>query len=226
MAPSSATSPLQRREMLERRFRTLRMVATWCVRRLWSSFFSSARSTSLNQASRSANDVTVCTRSSIGSWNFLSRTFSLMKSISAFALASMSSLFSRTSAYWSTSRRPQVSAVTLSSNASLLRSVLSETPSDLYGAKYRTSPNGSGTTSHLAYSARSASSISPGRSRKQRSGPFTLKHTAATLPFCAGKWVKMDCSSHSTALVLVARPETPVMFRRAASGPMRKSASR
>jgi hypothetical protein len=53
-----------------------------------------------------------------------------------------------------------------------------------------------------------------------------LKHTAATLPFCAGKCVKIDCSSHSTALVFVASPDTPLMFRCAASGPMRKSASR
>ena len=43
--------------MFESRLRTLRIVATWWVRQLWSSFFSSARSTSLNQASRSANDV-------------------------------------------------------------------------------------------------------------------------------------------------------------------------
>ena len=56
VAPSSATSPLQRSEMFESRLRTLRMVATWCVRQLWSSFFSSARSTSLNHASRSANE--------------------------------------------------------------------------------------------------------------------------------------------------------------------------
>jgi hypothetical protein len=53
-----------------------------------------------------------------------------------------------------------------------------------------------------------------------------LKHTAATLPFCGGMWAKMLASSHSTALVLVARPETPVMLRCAASGPNRKSASR
>ena len=56
-APSSVTSPSQRSEMFESRLRTLRIVATWWVRQLWSSFFSSARSTSRNQASRSANDV-------------------------------------------------------------------------------------------------------------------------------------------------------------------------
>ena len=61
-----------------------------------------------------------------------------MKSISASALASTSSLLSSTSAYCSTSRSPQVSGVTLSSSASFERSVLSDTPSDLYGAKYWT----------------------------------------------------------------------------------------
>jgi hypothetical protein len=53
-----------------------------------------------------------------------------------------------------------------------------------------------------------------------------LKHTAATDPLLAGKCAKIDASSHSTALVLVASPETPVMLRCAASGPSRKSASR
>src|SRR6478672_6412503 len=161
VAPSSATSPLHRSEMLERRFRTLRIVATWCVRQLWSSFFSRPRSTSRNHASRSANDVTACGRSSIGSTNFLSSTFSLMKSISASAFASTSSLLSSTSAYCSTSRNPHVSDVTLSSSSSLERSVLSDTPSDLYGAKYSTSAKGSGATPHFSYSARSASSMSP-----------------------------------------------------------------
>jgi hypothetical protein len=58
-----------------------------------------------------------------------------MKSISASALASTSSLFSSTSANCSTSRSPQVSGVTLCASASFERSVLSATPLLLYGAK-------------------------------------------------------------------------------------------
>ena len=53
-----------------------------------------------------------------------------------------------------------------------------------------------------------------------------LKQTAAIDPFCAGKCVNSDERIHSMALVFVARPDTPVMLRCAASGPMRKSASR
>jgi hypothetical protein len=52
-----------------------------------------------------------------------------------------------------------------------------------------------------------------------------LKQTAATRPFFAGKCANIEASSHSTALVFVARPETPLMLRCAASGPRRKSAS-
>ena len=51
-------------------------------------------------------------------------------------------------------------------------------------------------------------------------------YTAATEPLLAGKCAKIDWRSHSTALVFVARPETPVMLRCAASGPSKKSASR
>jgi hypothetical protein len=43
-----------------------------------------------------------------------------------------------------------------------------------------------------------------------------LKQTAATDPLLAGKCAKSEASSHSTALVLVASPETPVMLRCAA----------
>ena len=73
-----------------------------------------------------------------------------MKSMSASAFASTSSLFSRTSAYCSTSRSPHVSGVTLSGSASFERSVLSETPSDLYGAKYCTFSNGVAGTPHFS----------------------------------------------------------------------------
>jgi hypothetical protein len=55
---------------------------------------------------------------------------------------------------------------------------------------------------------------------------LTLKQIAATDPFSAGKCANSDASSHSTALVLVASPDTPLMLRCAASGPTRKSASR
>ena len=54
-----------------------------------------------------------------------------MKSISASAFASTSSLLSSTSAYCSTSRRPHVSDDTLPSSPSFDRSVLSEKPSGL-----------------------------------------------------------------------------------------------
>src|SRR5262249_16849871 len=144
---------------------------------------------------------------------------------SASAFASTSSLLSNTSAYCSTSRSPHVRDETLWSSASLDRSVLSENPSDLYGAKYFTCSNGVAGTRHFSYRARSGSSRVPGWSRKQRSGPFTLKQTAATDPFFSGKCAKIDERIHSIALVFVARPETPVMFKCAASGPIRKSAS-
>src|SRR5439155_36011 len=68
--------------------------------------------------------------------------------------------------------------------------------------------------------------VLPGWSRKHRSGPFTLKHTAAIRPLCPGECWKTDASRNSTALVFVASPETPERFRCAASGPSRKSASR
>src|SRR6185503_3318956 len=129
-----------------------------------------------------------------------------MKSISASALASTSSLFSSTSAYWSTSRSPQVSEETLWSSASLERSVLSEKPSALKGAKYCTCSKGPGETLHCSYSAASAASMGPGWSRKQRSGPFTLKQTAATDPLDSGKCAKIDERIHSIALVFVASP--------------------
>jgi hypothetical protein len=51
-----------------------------------------------------------------------------------------------------------------------------------------------------------------------------LKQSAATEPLWAGKVWKMLVSRNSTALVLVARPDTPVMLRCAASGPSRKVA--
>lgn len=53
-----------------------------------------------------------------------------------------------------------------------------------------------------------------------------MKQSAATDPLCAGNVWKMLARKNSTALVLVASPDTPVMFRCAASGPRRKSASR
>ncbi len=52
-----------------------------------------------------------------------------------------------------------------------------------------------------------------------------MKHTAATDPLSAGSRWKMLASRNWTALVFVARPETPEMFRWADSGPRRKSAS-
>ena len=45
-------------------------------------------------------------------------------------------------------------------------------------------------------------------------------------PFFSGKCAKIDAMIHSIALVFVAKPDTPVMLRCAASGPIRKSASR
>jgi hypothetical protein len=54
----------------------------------------------------------------------------------------------------------------------------------------------------------------------------TLKQRAATLPLCRGNVWKMLVKRNSTALVFVARPDTPLILRWAASGPSRKSQSR
>ena len=159
--------------------------------------------------------------------NSRSTTRSWMKSISASALASMSSLLSSTSANCSTSRSPQVSGVTLSSSASLVRKRVEREPLRRVRREVLDVLERRGLDAQLlVQNARRCRRSLPGWSRKQRSGPFTLKQTAAIEPFSSGKCVKIDASSHSTALVLVASPDTPVMLRCAASGPSRKSASR